>query len=420
MVADSTIDNVVVAVLLAVALGACSSADGGTDESTVYFTPLERQETVVEPVEAPGPPVDLENRESYRQIVEGFRKSAAALFQREDIEKRLDQIERVFLGTGKYLELVSIYQDVYDRLGVDSPVADRLAWAYIRLGQRQQARALLDEMQRARPNDATVAFLDGFYWMNAGQDSPKAFARAVLQWRRVLDLAPNFEAFGRVSARSLKARIRQLERRLPKPPEQLVERPKTVVADGDGGGTDTESGTETSEDAPTPESEAEPADGKTAEASPSDEETDERTKKADAETPKDAPSTSGARASDESADDDQGPTPVGVVMMRADEALSKGNPTEAERRYEKILDRDPDHAGAQIGLVKVAWKQNPEDPKLADRVRKLADNQDLEARDVYDLGLFAKVRLKDQKLAEEIFERVREMNPEFAKKVGID
>ncbi|MFB6350693.1 MAG: hypothetical protein ABEN55_17290 [Bradymonadaceae bacterium] len=423
MVADLSTDTIIVAILAAVTLGACSSSDGGGDDSTVYFTPLERQKSVTESVEPPSPPISLEDRPSYQQIISGFRTRAVELLKRDGIEQRLEQIERVFLGTGKYLELVAIYQDAYEKLGAESPVAERLAWSYIRLGQRKQARKLLDELKQARSDDATVAFLEGFYWMNTGQKSPKALARAVLQWRRVLELDPDFSGFRRVSARSLKAQIGRIERRLPKAPEAIV----GGETAGDGGPKAEGRGQKAEGGGPKAEDGGQKAQGGgPMRAGASDqtgaagrEETSETSsaRQEQAESAETKPSETAQKGGD---DKSQGQTPTGVVMMRADKALESGELNKADRLYRKVLDREPEHVGARMGLLRVGWKSDPDNPETVKYARQLASSGDLSARQAYELSLFAKVRLKKPKLAESLRQRVRELDPEFAKKVGIE
>lgn len=374
---------------VALLLSGCVGEDAGSSDSRVQFNPLERQSKVVEPVRDPGPPVDLEKRPDYQKILQGFRDNADALFQRSDIHQKIDQIERVFMGTGKYLELVEIYQDVVEKEGLDSSAAPRLAWAYIRLGQRKQARAFLDRLEENRREDAIVAFLDGAFWFNEAQESEEAIGKAVDAWERALELDPDFRGFSGLTADSVRRKVKQLQQASP-----AARRPS--------------SGSESEDDAearsarsPDP-SEAEPGESR------GRGESDHR------------PSTGDKPPENEASDaDTPDKPPVPLLLTRADMAYSQGETGKAKRLYAQVLNRDADNVGAEFGMIRVLWKQNPHDQDLSKRARKLAERDDLDPRDAYELGLFARAKLDLPDLTNELWERIRLQDPELAKKLGI-
>ena len=382
-------------------LSACADEETG-DEKRVDFTPLERQSKMTRPVVDPAPPVDLEEHPEYRQIIRGFRNNAAALFEREDIGERIQQIERVFVGTGKYLELLAIYQEVVEKQGLVSAAAPRLAWSYIRLGQRRQARELIDRLLEARPKDAVVAFLDGSWWFNEVRESEKAAARAAIAWRRALDLDPDFQGFAQINAPALEQKVRQLEARLSKPPEELI------------GG-----------EAPAEPPQVEEAEPKSeTSASAEGEAAGEGVEEAAETLAEGAAETVEEPVREESAPSDRsgangGERPIPILLTRADLALNAGRLGEAKGLYERVLEADPERLEAEFGLIRVLYKENPHASEAHERAEKLVGRPRLGADLAYDLGLFARAKLERPELADKFFDVVRSKDPSMAEKLGI-
>lgn len=415
-------------------LGACSSSDEGSGDSRVHFTPLERETRSVEPVEAPAPPVSLEDRPEYEQIIQGFRSQAVQLFQRDDIDRRLNQIERVFVGTGKYLELVAVYQDVVDELGLESSAAPRLARGYIRLGQRKKAREFLDKLKQARPEDAQVAFLEGLYAVSAPEQAPQDADRAVEAWRRTLDLDPDFEGPGGMTAARLEQQIGQLEQSgsaagQGQPGQQ---RPGPVAQAEPGGGGAEQPPSGEGDGTPSGESDGDELDENTGET---DGETsgDNEKKEATDETPTADKVDAGAeRADAEMAGEEDGgdgalgsapdagtEAPVGVLVLNADEARANGNLEKAAETYQKALDRAPEHLDAQFGLLQADWARDGEMDDIAGRLESLLDHPELTAREAYQMARFADGELGRAELAETFRQRVRELDADYADKLGV-
>ncbi len=428
-----------VVILAAALVAGCSSADGGADSGEIHFTPLERDESAVESVSAPEPPVDLEARPEYGQIIDGFRAKALVLFRRDDVTERLDQIERVFVGTGKYLQLVAIYQEVVDELGLDNAAAPRLARAYIRLGQRRQARQLLDRLAEARGEDATVAFLEGFYALSAPEASQEGAQEAASAWRRALEIDPDFEGPGGMGAEALRRRIEQLEQQGASGGEggrAGAEGPVAEAGSEAAGGAESAEGGEPADGGGEAPSESEEADG-AAETAGDDEAGDERelaeaggesgSDEAGDEEPETGESGGDEAGGEEpeageegaEADEESGPPPVGVVVMRADQARDAGDLEEAAGLYDEALERRPDHLDAQIGRIRLDHRREVGAEELAGRLEELLEHPDLGARDAYELGLFAETKLGRPELAESFRERVRELDADYADQLGI-
>jgi tetratricopeptide (TPR) repeat protein len=425
MVAHLKVERLAIGVLVAAMLGACSSSDEGSDDSRVHFTPLERESRSVEPVDAPAPSVSLEERPEYKKIIEGFRSQAVQLFQRDDIDRRLNQIERVFIGTGKYLELVAVYQDVVDELGLESPAAPRLARGYIRLGQREQAREFLDKLKEARPEDAQVAFLEGLYAVSAPQQTAEAASQAVTAWRRTLELDPDFEGPGRMTADRLERQIEQLDKRASAGDRGGQQQPGPVAQADQPGSDGTGPGAPAGDDQPDDEKSADDetagedsADGADRESTDEAESPEQKTgaERADVGMADEADDGDGAS---EPTPDAGGETPAGVLVLRADEARATGNLEKAAETYQKVLDRAPDHLDAKFGLLQVDWKRDGNADDIAGRLKSLLDHPELTAREAYQMAQFADGELGRAELAETFRQRVRELDADYADKLGI-
>ena len=406
------------ALLLAGLTTGCSEEVGSSNDRQIDFHPLERDSRLITEGEDPGPPVDLEQNPEYRQIIEGFRANADVLFARQDIAKRLDQIEQVFLGTGRYLELVAIYQDVVAERGLKNPAATRLAWAYVRLGQEKQARRLLDRLLEVQPQNPEVYFIDGSFWFNRARQSQTAAARTILAWRRVVELDPNFEGYRKIGAADLKRQTRQLQSQLPKPAEQIVQAAEAEDK-GQATGAD-EGGAPAVDQMPGGEQAEQPA----AEEGESDA---GRKPVAEADAGTAQEQTAPAPAEPDAGRADAGPTadqpqrtPTPILLTRADLALGQGKLDRATSLFQKVLDRDSDNLDVRIGLVRVERQRTPDDPKVAEKVRQLAEADNLTASQAYDLGLFAKVKLGDDPLARQLWKKVRELDPDYADRLGLD
>lgn len=393
--------------LLALAVGCGGEAE--SDDERVHFTPLERDEQSTREIDAPEPPVSLEEREELARLVRKFRQRAPEFFAKKTKDRPVSETERLFLSSGKYLQLVPIYQQVVDEQGLESPAAPRLAWVLVRLGQEKQARQLLDELLGVRPDDPFVHFVDGAYWFNQSTESSRAAAKAVLSWRRVLELDSTFEGPRRLDSRALKQKIQQIERRLPEAPEALASQEGPV----DRGG-------------PPPEERAAPENPEGAEMGDTGVESGgadraDAGRGADAGTASgpDAGSTARARSADAGVDGGAR-TPTPVLVTRAELATNDGELDRARRLYRRILEeRGSDRPDAKFGLIQLGYRQNPNDESLAKRLRDLVDHPDMTASLAYEMGLFAQSKLERSKLAETCWKRVRQLDPSYAEQVGI-
>ena len=403
---------------MCLALAGCGQQPSSSDGVT-YFHPLQAEESLVEPVEDPGAPVDTEEMRGYRQIMEGFRANAGALFQRSDIEKRLDQIEQVFISTGHYLELVGIYQRVVEQQGIESKAAPRLAWSLVRLGQRQQAKTLIDRLKDARPQDPDVHFIDGAFWLNRAQDSREAAAKTAMAWQKTLELDSDYKGFQEATASDIQNQIDRLKQNLGAAPSEIIQKtqPPAPVPAAEPPSEDPRAEDQRdTEGTSTPDAEArerpsEPDAEETAQAAASSDPTD-----SPEETESDSPDATGAPQESPTTDE---PSTVKVRLMRASLAASKGDLETAKRQYESVLEDESNNLQARFGLLKVRQKQGDAIGTLEDEVRSLLDHPELDAPTAYNIGLFVRARLDSDELATSFFDVVRTKDPEFAEQNGL-
>src|SRR5690554_4632686 len=148
-------------VVVCAAAAGCSQEDLSESEGLVYLSPWSGRNLQADPAEAVAPrELSAEEQANYRQIADSFVQNSESLLTRDDVVQRLESIEQVFLLTGRYLELVALYQKAVEAAGPTSPAAPALAWSYVQLGQEPQARALIDELKTVRPDEAVVHVLD--------------------------------------------------------------------------------------------------------------------------------------------------------------------------------------------------------------------------------------------------------------------
>jgi tetratricopeptide (TPR) repeat protein len=417
-------------------------ADTEDSNDRIRFAPTERSTRLVQKVTPPDPPTSADSQPGYEEIIEGFRRNAADLFERPSIDERIAQIERVFMSTGRYLELVAIYQQVVDQQGLDSRAAPRLGWAYVRLGQRKQAEQFLERLASARPDDPAVSFLWGAFWFNRANESQEAMARAAVAWQRTLELDGDFEGFGGLNARAIRQQLDRITSRLPRSPDAMLGDDVSMMAGGDDGDADdsapesttpasktsstdsTTAGSETPSEASSETKKPTSGGSRGSDTSDTSDETD-ATDDAGEQPPSRASTPTDDRASEPSTsrqgsgDDDDDRDVASVRFTKADLALGRGELDEAERLYQSVLDDHPDHPKARFGLVRVRYDREGAGPDLRDRFSTLLDQEELDARLAYQMGLFAESKLGDADLAEQCWSRVRELDSDFARRMEL-
>lgn len=394
--------------LAALGVFAAGCGEGPVDDTNgaVYFSPLENEtvapEKVVDQTRVP-----QEEIERVKPIVDGFSKGADRLFQREDAAEVLPQIEMAYLISGRYLELVGIYQNVVEEQGISSPAAPRLVRALLRLGQRQQARELIDKLLASQPDSARPWFLNGAYWLPEARDSEDAAARVVASWKKSLAIDPDFDGLEQPNAPSLAQQVEQLEARTS--PEALAEAraeldaPRDVPAEA------------ADEDDEAVAEKVEQPEGAPVEEAPAEEPAEQPGAEALAEAATAPTAAAPAPIAPQPAEE-----PVPVLIARGEMQLAQGDANSAEQLFQKAIERDPVNVTARLGLIRAGWTEETRRAELSKTLRTLAERDDLTPRQQYEIGLFALTKMGDRQLAGELFRKVKERDPQLAETVGID
>ncbi|MFU8802834.1 MAG: hypothetical protein ACNA8W_03395, partial [Bradymonadaceae bacterium] len=226
MTMKKTMQNVVMmSVLGTVICGLAACGDGVLPETgaVVYHSPAQVETLSPQTIASPAPTLSREHLEQYAPILESFESNASNLLRRPDIETRLEQIESVFVVSGRYFELVAIFQEDVKAHGLDTPAAPALGWAYLQLGQRKLARDLIDRMITEKPESSVSWLLDGNYWLVDAESSQSSARKAKESFEKALAVEPGFRPFRRMGPSSIRQQVQQLERRLPDPGTEPVE-----------------------------------------------------------------------------------------------------------------------------------------------------------------------------------------------------
>lgn len=388
--------------LFAVAVVACDQGVQPDQRDAVWFTAVETDVPKPRPIEDPGPSLPAAQLTSYEPIIQGFLKNHPRLLEREDIKLQIERIENIFLASGRYHEIVALYRADVEKRGTASHVADRLAWAYIRLGQRKKAREWLDELLKARASDPMVHFLEGAFWIQAEPRGPDSLRKAVDAWKRVIELDPNFRGPENLDARVLAEEIARFEQAAgpAPPPQSAVPSARAVVqrAIGDALRAGPEAAELPTEPPPEPEQPVEP--GQPAEAPP-----------AEPAEPTPPPPSSPDHTIEQQ---------YRLLVAKAQIALGRGEPEKAEDLYLQAKKLVPTGFDAEFGHLRAGWSVTSARNDIATKMRELAKREDLTARQRYDLGLFLWTQMSRPDLAREQFEKLKKQDPELAERVGAE
>ena len=123
-----------------------------------------------------------------------------------------DQLESIYLTSGRAFILADYYLEVVESHGPDSHLRPRLAWYYEQVGQHTSARRQADIALENRPNDPNVHFIRGFLLLEDAESDPAVFEEVQQHFARVLELDPAFLGPYGVSAQALAAEVERLSR----------------------------------------------------------------------------------------------------------------------------------------------------------------------------------------------------------------
>jgi tetratricopeptide (TPR) repeat protein len=364
-----------------------------------YFAALQTEVPSTRSLTDPGPNVSESEAKIYQPIVEGFRQNHAMLLRREDVKEQLERIENVYVATGRYLELVGIYQNDYKEHGASSHVAERLAWAYIRLGQQRQSEEVVASLKAARPNEAMPYFLEGTRYLQWDPTSDDSKQKLLQAWTRVLEIDPNFLGFENITASQIRNQVERLRQEVSietqptamelaqeqvamvvEAPEQLVPAPEQLVP-----GVDETLETNDDKTVESPETNAPAAE---VEKVPGVIEDPQKTYR--------------------------------VAVARGEVLLNDVRYQEAEDAFLEAKKIDPDGFGAEFGQLRAGWGLEKARPVIRQRLAALSAREDLTARQSYDLGMFFLNHVQDSESATNLFRKVKTMDPALAERVGLE
>lgn len=153
-----------------------------------------------------------ERAEEYNKLLDDFATRQAAAFETEDTRAFLPGLERFYLSTGRYLEILGFYRQAYERHGPSHYITPRLAWGYITVGQNARAREFADLALKHRADDPMSHFVDGYLLTRSAKPTLDLVVRVQAAWRRTLDLDPSFQGPIGISAETLRARLIEMDR----------------------------------------------------------------------------------------------------------------------------------------------------------------------------------------------------------------
>lgn len=108
-------------------------------------------------------------------------------------------------------------------------------------------------------------------------------------------------------------------------------------------------------------------------------------------------------------------------MTRADLAASSGDLQKAQRLYESVLEDAPERLDARFALLKVKNRREGGigGVELTEKLEKLLKRDGMSAHLAYEMGLFARSKLGNEELAASAFDRVRALDGDFAREMGL-
>ena len=354
--------------VLCILLTGCGEVSFTVDSTQVWFTPLSTPSVEPEPVgERSDGSSRAETKPGYREIMDGFRNNADILIERSDIESRLPQIERVFIQSGQYLELLAIYRRLVDAHGLDNPAAHRLVWGYIRLGDPTRARTYLNRLHRLAPGP-TVWFLEGSYWLQRLENgTSQAGAKAAAAWETLLGKAPDFSGFGNMSPPQIRKQLNRLKKRVSndsvrQAKKWFEEQHSTEQTKQNGGSAQLQRVSKSSEPQ---QQEAPKLETKTSQESAKNTEDEGRDKQTE--------------TSEKS---------LKLELAKGRIAMSEGDYEEAKRIFERLLQRQPDNPRFEFELLKAQSRLDGDQSRIERKLDSLAEREGLSESLERDLSRF--------------------------------
>ena len=427
---------------LALISSACVEGSEPTGRPVITRSALEQDVYASTRILDPGTGTPQDEIDKLGSLFESFEKNAPRLLRQNDLGPRVEMIERAYITSGRYMDLVAIYRKDVEEHGLKeglSPI--RLTWAMVRLGQEDEAKRLLGEILALRPTDADAWFLYGAYWIKYARSSSDAAKKVVLAWRKVVELDPNFRGFEGINAPTLKRETDAIAKGTPILPGELELLEATLTSKAKEPAT-SPTDEKTPTDVTTPDGEA-PSE-QPGEATP-DETTAIPAENAPVETvvPEDVAKETTpvvdnvaetAPSPTPPTPEKTGPEPMTVLMGRAQLALAQGENAQAagfiraaisahapEGKFDKLAE-SKQGSGDIFALVRISWQSNHDRNGAARAFRGLATRVkgEKDATLTYEMAMFAWKEMEDRPLAIELFEQFASLDPERARSMNID
>ena len=435
-------------VIAAIAAGVIACGDGvlADGDDVVYLTPFNHDAIDIDQVRdrppSVAPPYEetyQQDQQDYEQINSEFIRQADQILSDPQVIDVLGSFERSFVFSGRYLEMVSIYQQHQQEYGTGPVATPALGWAFVRLGNEPGALAIIDELLETRPDDPnTWVIVAKFHGRRANQSMESA-RQARRAYERILELDPEFSGFKTMDIQRIERELEALHRIAPpadddrpaaeasaadQPMHHADERRDIGTTADVGDGADDESRQQARGDADRRADDvAERAQLVVEELSITVDEYIDDAMPADmsAEEMEQLAAASDDDSSSDGAADDDTPSARELVArgQRHVQRGSEDNLRRAEEYFEQALEVDPENIDAGIGLLQIAERTGAPEEMLTDQVDTLSDHE-LSAEQAYQLGLFSLRRLNDRQRATSLLRRVEQLDPSFARRVGID
>ncbi len=389
---------------------ACGEGVMPEQQQMVWFTAVETAEVNAVPyedVQTRLPPAQVTQLEP---IVKDFLDKHERLFDDPFVTQRIEQIEDVFMAFGRFHELVPLYREDVEKKGTASRMAPRLAWAYIRMNQREAARELLDRLLADRGDEAEIQFMDGAYWIQEQPRSDDSVANAVKAWKRVLELDPNFQGPEGLTAAVLSQEVERFENQFgaidsASPAELAIRAAVARVRRSLQLAAPLAAAVAKRQPEPTPEPMPPPSEPAAAPA---------EAVAAASET--EPPDTAEVDRPVEKLTKDQ---EYRLKVARAQIALARGEMGKADQLFAEALRIEPNGFEAVFGQLRSNWTTVSARNDIAARMRALAERDDLDPRQRYELGLFVWSKMGRDDITRRLWEPIAKEDPQLAETIGL-
>ncbi|RVU41043.1 hypothetical protein EA187_19270 [Lujinxingia sediminis] len=410
---------------IALVTAGCSEADLPEADSLVYLSPWSGRDLQAEPARASAPTrLSEAERANYREIADSFVQNAPTLLTRPDVVQRLESIEQVFLLTGRYMELVALYQDAVEAGGPASPAAPALAWSYVQLGQEPQARELIDQLKATRGDEAVVHVLDASLQLARMERDSSAAGQALASFKRARQLDPAFGPFRGLNAAGIAEQINRLEARQAR---------TTGATQNAVSSANTENTAQNNAEAQPPVAQNQPtAEQNSGEESqpPVAQNPVAQNELPTAQPPaaqnqpplalNQLPTAQNSAVLQPSAPGPQQQAAIMVADGQITMARGEDHFEEAQRYFRRALEFEPNNIAAGLGLLQIASRSGAPDAMVRSQIELLQKQPALNARQAYELAMIALRRLNDRPLATSLLQKVQELDPRYAERVGVD